>query len=227
MSTTKLDLVNRVLDSVGERRITATAGNALALIVEDCIQLALDEVSLSANWIDLKASTVASSWSTSAATVVSSGEINVRAVQTKVNISTPYYVDATFITPEEFGRLAMYSFTGATGYVIHWTYQDSDTILCYPYPSDAAGRALVYFVYQKIPVIPTNDGDAYSATDRFMRIIELKASALFALKHVADQKLYAMYSAEFMQQKRRMLQRDVGLPTQGYSMYAGARRRYR
>jgi hypothetical protein len=43
MTTTKLDLVNRVLDSVGERRVAVTTG-ALALIAEDCIQLALDEV---------------------------------------------------------------------------------------------------------------------------------------------------------------------------------------
>jgi hypothetical protein len=227
MSTTKLDLVNRVLDSVGERRILATAGNALALIVEDCIQLALDEVAFAANWSDLRVSAPATSWSTNVATITTAFEINVRSVQTLVSGANPYYVDAQFVTQEEFIRLPMYSYTGSKGTVQLWTHLTSNQISCYPYPSDTPGRNLVIFTYQTIPVIPASDGNAYVAPDRFMRMVELKASSLFALKHVADQKLYAMYAAEYMQQKRRLLPRDNGTPTQGHNMYAGTRRRYR
>jgi len=226
MTTTKLDLVNRVLDSVGERRVTVTTG-ALALIAEDCIQLALDEVATSANWQDLLQTTVASSWSNEVATLSTSEEYRVRGVMTKnTQTSQTYKTPATFQANELFDRRVLYSWTGAnTDLVRWWTFSGTGTIKCNPYPADSAARATVFFEYYTIPTVPAGDSDTYSPPDRWMRLIELRASALFALKHQADDKLHTLYNREYMELKKKLLSNDVGFPSGGYTMYRGSRGR--
>jgi len=226
MSTTKLDLVNRVLDSVGERRVTVTTG-ALALIVEDCIQLAIDELSSSANWQDLLQKTVAASWSSEVATLSASEVYRVRGVTTR-NTSTTYPFESTakFCSQEEFDRMVKYSWEDAnTDIVRYWTYSGSGTVKVNPYPSNAAAQATVFFEYFTIPTVPSTDNGAYSPPDRWMRMVELRASALFALKHQADQRLHSIYNGEYMELKRKLLANDTGYPSGGYNMYRGNRGR--
>ena len=226
MSTTKLDLVNRVLDSVGERRVTATTG-ALALIVEDCIQLAIDEIATSANWQDLLTRSVAASWSSEVATLSASEVYRVRGITTK-NTSTSYPFERTaqFVSQEEFQQRVLYSWEDAnTDVVRYWTYATSGTVKVNPYPSNAGAQATVFFEYYTIPTVPSTDNGTYSPPDRWMRMVELRASALFALKHQANEKLHSLYNREYVEYKRRQLANDTGLPSGGYSMYRGHRGR--
>lgn len=228
MSTTKLDLVNRVLDSVGERRVTATTG-ALALIVEDCIQLAIDELATSANWQDLLQKTAASSWSNEVATLSSSEVYKVRGVTTR-NTSTTYPFESTarFVSQEEFDRMVKYSWENAnTDLVRYWTYSTSGSVKVNPYPSNDEAKATVFFEYFIIPTVPVNDNDTYSPPDRWMRMVELRASAIFALKHLSNDKLHTIYNREYMEFKRKQLANDTGYPSGGYSMYRGNRGRNR
>lgn len=226
MSTTKLDLVNRVLDSVGERRVTDTTG-ALALIVEDCIQLAIDEVATSANWLDLRQKSNATSWSTQVAELSTSEVYRVLGVVTRNTSTTyPFEIPAKFISFEEFDQLTKYSWTGANTDIVRvWTFSDSGAVGVNPYPADAAARGTVYFEYYTIPTVPSTDNGTYSPPDRWMRMVELRASALFALKHQADEKLHTLYNREYGALKGRLLQNDTGLPSAGYNMYRGRRGR--
>jgi hypothetical protein len=227
MSTTKLDLVNRVLDSVGERRVTDTTG-ALALIAEDCIQLALDEVSTSANWNVTRQITVASSWTGTLASVSTSEVYKVTAVTThNDSTSYPFKMQAKFVSMEEFQRIPKRPWTGAnSGYVQYWTFwQGTGQIACTPYPNDDDSKAQVFFEYHTIPTVPSTDNETYIQPDRWMRMIELRASALFALKHQADDKLHTLYNREYMELKRKQLSNDTGFPSGGYTMYRGTRGR--
>lgn len=226
MTTTKLDLTNRVLDSVGERRVTVTTGS-LALIVEDCIQLALDEVATSANWQDLLQTTVAASWSDEVATLSTNEEYRVRGVMTKnTSTSYPFKTGAQFISNEVFDRHVLYSWTGAnTDIVRYWTFGGTGTVKCLPYPADDASKATVFFEYYTIPTVPSTDGGTYSMPDRWMRMVELRASALFALKHLSNDKLHTLYNREYMELKRKLLANDTGFPSGGYTMYRGSRGR--
>lgn len=230
MTTTKLDLVNRVLDSVGERRVTDTTG-ALALIVEDCIQLAIDEVATSAKWNVTRQFSVASSWSTVFASVSASEVYAVTAVSTLNNTVTanPFKQQAQFVSIEEFERIPQQAWTGSnTGMVRFWTfYQGTGQIACTPYPDDDDAKAQVFFEYHTIPTVPVTDVGTYTQPDRWMRMVELRASALFALKHLSDDKLHTMYNREYMEFKRHQLSNDTGFPPGGYTMYAGTRRRNR
>jgi len=226
MSTSKLDLVNRVLDSAGERRVTVTTG-ALALIVEDCIQLAIDEIATSANWQDLLSKTVAASWSSEVATLSASEVYRIRGVTTR-NTSTTYPFESTaaFVSQEEFQRLVKYSWEDANIDIVrYWTYSGSGSVKVNPYPANAGAQATVYFEYYTIPTVPSTDNGTYSPPDRWMRMVELRASAIFALKHLSDDKLHTIYNREYMELKRRLLANDTGLPSGGYSMYRGNRGR--
>lgn len=227
MTTTKLDLVNRVLDSAGERRVTATTG-ALALIVEDCIQLAIDEIATSANWSCLQVKQAAESWSEPVATLSTDEVYRVRGVSTR-NDSTSYPFDVTakFCSQEEFNQMVKYSWTGAnTDLVRYWTYYVGDnTVRVNPYPADDDAKASVLFEFYTIPTVPSEDNGTYSPPDRWMRMVELRASAIFALKHLSNDKLHTIYNREYMELKRRLLANDTGLPSGGYSMYRGNRGR--
>ena len=227
MATTKLDLVNRVLDSVGERRVTVT-GQALTLIVEDCIQLALDETATSANWTDTKQETVAATWSDELATLSTDREVyRVRGVTTKyVSTSYPFKIAARFVSNEEFDKLALSSFEGENSNLVrYWTQFRSGTVKVNPYPADADAQATVFFEYFIVPVVPATDAGVYGVPDRWMRMIELRASALFALKHQANEKLHTLYNREYMELKRKLLSNDTGLPSGGNNMYRGRRGR--
>jgi len=230
MSTSKLDLVNRVLDSVGERRVTATTG-ALALIVEDCIQLAIDEIATSALWNVTRQFTVANSWLDTLASLSTDEVYKVTAVTTQNNAvsANPFKQPARFVSMEEFDRIPKRAWTGANaGVVRYWTYyQGTGQIACTPYPDDAASQAQVFFEYHTIPTVPSTDNGTYTMPDRWMRMVELRASAIFALKHLSNDKLHTIYNREYAQLKQNLLQGDTGFPPGGYTMYAGARRRNR
>jgi hypothetical protein len=228
--TTKLDLVNRVLDSVGERRVPNTAG-ALALIVEDCIELAIDEIASSALWNVTRRFTTAASWTQSLAAVSANEVYKVTSVSTLNNsvAANPSKRQARFVSTEEWERIPKQAWTGAnSGMVRYWTYwQGTGQIACTPYPDDDDAKAQVFFEYHVIPVVPSTDDGVYAQPNRWMRMVELRASALFALKHQADEKLHALYNQEYAQLKRSLLTGDTGFPPGGYTMYAGARRRNR
>lgn len=234
MSTTKLDLINRVLDSVGERRITSTSSDARAEIVLDCIQLALDEISTSANWTQLKNVQTPDSWSDDVATIDSTNEVySVSGVywnsspdgdeETNYNYAR---FSIPFVTNEEFLRRQQWNYdTDAQQVPQFWTYVSDQTIKLSPYPTDATEQGKILVEYYYIPSVPNTDAGTFSPSDRWLRMVELRASALFALKFTADMELHKMYNAEYAQLKKHLTQRDVGLPSGGYSMYAGARTR--
>ncbi len=234
MTTTKLDLVNRVLDSVGERRVTATSGDNRATIVEDCIQLALDEISTSASWTQLKNVQTPDSWSSDVATIDSTNEVySVKGVYwysspdgaAETNYDYSKYV-VPFLTNEEFLRHQQWNYDSDAVLVPQmWTYVTDQTIKLSPYPTDATEQGKIFVEYYYIPSIPSTDNDSYTPSDRWMRMVELRASSLFALKFVGDYNLHQVFNVEYTQLKRNLSKRDVGLPSGGYSMYAGRRTR--
>lgn len=234
MSTSKLDLVNRVLDSVGEKRLTSIGTDARASIVEDCIQLALDEVATSANWAELRKFETPDSWSTDVATIDSTNEVySVQGVywysssdgDAETNYDYARY-PIPFVTYEEFVRKQQWNYDNDSQQVPQmWTYVTDQKIKLSPYPTDATEQGKILVEYYYIPSVPTNDGDNYAPPDRWMRLVEMKASSLLAVKLVNDANLSRVYALEYMQLKRNLTRRDLGLPSGGYSMYAGARTR--
>lgn len=225
MSTTKLQLINRVLVSAHERVLTAST-QPLGSVVSDCIDEALLEVGTSAQWADLKRTTVASSWSTNVATLSTSEVFKVNSVQTSVGTTFPSRYPSRFVTKEEFDLQSVYSFTGTAGQIMFWTYETSQTIKCNPYPDDQASKASVFFEYHIIPTQPATDSTVYTLSERFLKMVEMKAASVFCFKHLADTNAYQVYRAEYDRLRIRLLTSDVGIPPQGYNMYRGTRRRY-
>lgn len=224
MTVTKLEFVNRVLDSVGERRVTVTTGS-LATLVLNCALVAIDEIATSANWTFLKQRLTPASWSTEQATVSSSTE--------PYSIEGAYHYDSThlfyspiqYVPPEEFGLLPLTSYIGGSYKPTIYTITSNNVLSFSPYPNDATARAAIIVEYYKVPTVPASDGSNFTEPDRFVRLIELRTSALFALKHIADRELHQAFNAEYLQLKNHLTLRDVGQPSGGYSMYRGARSR--
>lgn len=225
MTTTKLELINRVLVNAHERVLTVST-QPLGNIVSDCIEEALIEVSTSSQWVDLRNSTVATSWSTNVATLSTSEVYKVSEVKTISGTTYQMSIPSRFVPKEEFDLQSIYSYSGTAGQVLYWTYETSQTVKCNPYPLDATAKANVKFVYQIIPVPPSSDSTAYTLSERFLKMIEMKASSMFCFRYLSDIKAYQVYQSEYERLRIRLLASDVGVPPQGYNMYRGNRRHY-
>lgn len=225
MTTTKLQLINRVLVNAHERTILAST-QPLGSVVSDCIDEALIEVSTSAQWTDLRRTTVAASWSTNVATISASEIYKIKEVKTVNGSTYPMMYPASFVPQEEFDLQSVYSYTGTAGQVAYWTYETSQTVKCNPYPNDTTSKGNVKFVYQVVPVQPTTDSGVYTLSERYLKLVEMKASSTFCFKHLSDIKSYQVYQSEYERLRIRLLTSDVGVPPQGYNMYRGNRRHY-
>ena len=203
--TTKLEMLNRVLDSAHSARIQAST-QIMGLVVSDCVDQALAEVSSAANWIDTRVSTVASSWSTLKATVSTTVEVcRVNSVRTYV-AATNNYAIAGYINKDDFETKVRAAFTGTTDVVDYWTFDVSSGIIrCNPYPSDAAGKLLVLFEYQKVIVQPASDGAAYTIPNRLLSLVELRASSLFCLKHLGEPDFYQVFNIEYQKLLKQLI----------------------
>jgi hypothetical protein len=216
--TTKLELINRVLVNAHERVLTAST-QPLGNIVSNSIDEALIEVSTSTQWTDLRRTTVASSWTDNVANISASEIFKISEVRTGV-------VPSRFVPKEEFELQSEYSYTGTSGQVQYWTYETSQTVKCNPYPTDNTAQANVKFVYHIIPSQPSTDSGVYTLSERFLKLIEMKASSMFCFRYLSDLKSYQVYQSEYERLRLRLLASDTGIPPQGYNMYRGNRRHY-
>lgn len=223
--TTKLELINRVLVNAHERVLTLST-QPLGNIVSSSIDEALIEVSTSTQWTDLRRTTVASSWTDNVANISASEIFKISEVRTVNGTTYPMSYPSRFVPKEEFELQSEYSYAGTSGQVQYWTYETSQTVKCNPYPSDATAKANVKFVYHIIPSQPSTDSDVYTLSERFLKLIEMKASSMFCFRYLSDLKSYQVYQSEYDRLRLRLLVSDTGIPPQGYNMYRGNRRHY-
>jgi len=199
--TTKLELINRVLDATQERRIQSSS-QPLGNIVVANINLALSEVCSTANWVDTRATAVAT-WAdsitgvTNVATVAGTlQDFRVTAVKTQFTATQKTF--AGFVSRDEFDSYPITSYASGTSYPLYWTYSNaSNKVRCNPYPSDAGGIAKVFIDYQVIIKQPTLDSDSYTVPERFLKLVEMKAASMYCLKHLGDFNLYTVYDNEY------------------------------
>jgi len=208
--TTKLELVNRVLDSVHETRIQSTT-QPLGNIVLNCVEQALIEVCTSADWVDTSKSSVASSYTTNVATVNTTVEdCRVASVKTWV-ASTKQFVLAGYVDKDEFDSKVSSSFAGSAGVVEYWTFDiTSEKVKVQPYPSDAGGKALVYFDTQQVVKLPATDATAFTVPDRLLSLVELRASSLLSLKMIGDPKFYYAFDFEYKKLRDSLVHSEQG-----------------
>jgi hypothetical protein len=218
---TKLQLVNSVLNSVGERGLGASS-TQIGSIVVDSIREAILDVSTGASWNELR-ELVGGTWSTDQLTVADNTYKISKVLYERTHAPTPAWFPVTFKTLEEY---LMYPLTGydSGNYPRIWTQVESNIVRVNPYPTSVVERSYINVEVYKYPSVPVNDTDYFACSDQFLNLIQYKAASLFALKYLSDPTGYRAFDMEFEKLRRKQLVYGTGLPSGGYTMYRGARR---
>jgi hypothetical protein len=225
---TKLQVVNSVLNSVGERAL-GTSGTQIGSIVVDCIREALFDLSTSASWNELR-SFVGGTWSTDQCTLAS----NVVKIAGVYWYSSPTGLPESsydysrypvqFVTLEEYLYFPLYPYTNsARNYPKYWTQVESNVVRVNPYPNDGTEQAKLTFDVYSFPPVPTNDSDTFTCSDFFVNLVQMKSTSLFSLKYLGDVQMHKLWDDEYEKLRRKQLVYQTGLPSGGYTMFRGRR----
>lgn len=227
---TRLELVNSVLNSLGERSIGASS-TQIGNVVQDSIKEAILDVCSSGTWQELR-ELVTGTWSTDQCTL-NDDVIRVAGVTwyTSPTGSPAASYDyarysAKFVDLEEYLTFPLYPYTNsALAYPKYWTLIDHNVVRVNPYPNDATERAKVKFDVYRVLDYPGSDSSYFSCSDQFLNLVQTKATSLFALKYLSDRDAWNTWDAEYEKLKRKLLVYSTGLPSGGYNMYRGRRSR--
>jgi hypothetical protein len=217
---TKLQVVNSVLNSVGERGLGASS-TQIGSIVVDCIREAILDVSTGASWNELR-DIIGGTWSTDVCTLSDNVYKISGVLYERTHSPTPAWFPVHFCTLETY---LMYPLTGySTGnYPQVWVQTGSNEIRVNPYPTSVVEKSYINVEVYKYPPVPVNDTDYFACSDQFLNLIQYKASSLFALKYLSDPSGYKAFDMEFEKLRRKQLVYATGLPSGGYTMYRGRR----
>lgn len=225
---TRLELINSILLSCGERPLSSSGGT-LGSLVNDCIKESLIEVCTSATWNELR-DTILGTFSGDRATL----DDSVYEVQGVNWYSSPTGSPAAtydyprypieFKTLDEYLRFPLVPYTGSTNRPQYWTLQGSNIVRLNPYPNDATERNKITFDVYKLVSFPSSDTNYFSCSDQFLNLVQYKASSLFAMKFLSDIGVADSYNGQYENLRRKMLVRDNSLPSGGYSIFRGRRR---
>lgn len=207
-TTTKLELVNRILDSAREQRIQSTT-QPLGDIALSCIEAALVDVCTYANWIDTRTTGVAT-WVGGVATLATTTDYRITAVRQENSAGTQS-VYAGYINKDDFDSRTNSGYLANDDTPQYWAYYlTSNSVRVLPYPSEAAGIAKVFFDTQFTPSLPATDATAFAVPERFLGLVEMRASSLFCLKYLGDYKLYEIFDREYERAKEDLLASQQG-----------------
>lgn len=227
---TKIQVVNHVLNSVGERALGSSA-NQIGTIVVDCIQQAIYDIATSGTWQEFRY-VITGTWSADQATL----DDTVYRINSVNWYSSPNGLPATsydyaryaveFVSLEEYLTYPLYPYTNsALAYPKYWTIIDHNIVRVNPYPNDATEKAKITFDVYKPVSMPISDSAGFGCSDFMLNLIQAKATSLFAMKYTGDPVATKMWDDEYEKLRRKMLVYSTGLPSGGYSMYKGRRGR--
>lgn len=226
---TRLEVVNTILLSVGERPISAS-GSVQGQLVSDCIKQALIDTCTSGAWGELR-DRILGTWSGDTATLDSS----VYKIGGVFWYSSPTGSPGTsydynrypieFVTLDKYLKYPLTPYTNTSPNTPRfYTIEDVRTVRVNPYPNDSTERDKITFDVYKLVSYPATDANYFSCSDQLLTVVEHKAASLFALKFLGDPGMSREFAALAEIQRRRNLVNDNNLPSGGYYLHRGRRR---
>lgn len=222
-STTRLQIVNRALLSIGERQTLTTVGaiSSPAQKAVDALSQALSEFDVAAQWPWLLRRQAADSWFNEIATVSNV----VRLLGVEEGDSARGFTQVQFIEFENFYQDVLTPYVSTVESIAPCVYsiRDVDKFTVNPYPTDAAGRAKILFSFLTSTPIPLVDSGVFAVPERVIPIILKKMSALLSISHLENTQTYQMYNNEYLTLLSNARQFEGRTPHNYGSMFRGNR----
>jgi hypothetical protein len=178
---------------------------------------ALMELSLAHDWQHYKDIARATSWNTNTAMLV-----NVQRIDAVAYLKGGRSHYLTYVDPLVFETLERRPTT--TGEAPrYYTLPDYQRVKLSPYPVSSTDQANVLFHVLYDPVPPTLPNATFPLPERFIPLLEKKAAALMATRHLDDDKAARAFTDEYEQALIFIKTRERGVPKREVSMFRGGR----
>ena len=220
MGTIKLiDTANVVFRAIGERPVTSltnTKGDRL----KDCIKQACRDIETLHSWDWLSASIIASSWQGRIATTVPTQRI----ITVSIGSDTNGYSELRAVPEYVLDRIATTPYTGVNDLARTYAMLGDNKYKFAPYPNDTESRGRIRF-YVQLPIdVPVLDAGVFSnVPDRYITLIEKKASHLMCVRYLDDANTASYFQQEFEQLVQQYRNFERGTPVRGTTMYRRSR----
>lgn len=215
-----LTLANAIYLEVNESPQTSTS-NSLGTKAKSAINSALSDLCTRADWSWLSSFQQAVSWANEIATLPANTRQIKFVIQERSGASAR---SIPYMNPQTFYQQNLTSFTGAGGANIrNYTQLGYLDVGVNPYPADAASQQEVKFYVARFVSLPASDTSVFDIPDEFMPLLRIKATANFALSHLADLNLATQFSTEYeiLVQRYRDMIRNT--PHSGLNLYRNFR----
>lgn len=214
---TKLQVANDVALSVGELKVTSLT-SLVGQQLDNAIRSAVREINLETNFFPLRARVNADSWTNEIATL--STVVPMKTYGVYYDTSSGNEAQLQWQDYASFKTLyATYDEEGVGRY---WTIPDEDKYLVLPYPA-AADQSKVYFDIQKELEFPSTDAGTFGFADRYVHLIRLKSSEIFA-EHHDGQGAGQVFLQQYLEFARKLKTNYQRRPQGGDNMYKRRRR---
>jgi hypothetical protein len=223
-TTTLIQAVNRVLESIGERRVTSL-NSPIATLTKNVIQDTVYELSNVHDWSWARENIPATSWVTKTAQLTNVTKIwGVLTGDTLVG-----FRNATFLERNVFDQQSLIGYTATSfplGEPRFFTISGYRTVDVNPYPADSTSQARVFFDVTRLLVPPTVPTQTFPIPEEFMPLVYYKAGAVLSVVHLVDTQTAAQMQSQFEIYAQRARQTDGLHPAKGHTMHRRGRGRY-
>lgn len=188
---TLLELVNTVLQKIGENRVGTVNHNVVSRLCAANVATALNVlVDESTQWPWLEGDYQAASWSTDTATLPGT-VVNIEYIRDAGSQRIVQYMDT-----RTFSLRTPTAYTGTHGGACWWSMLGQN-IRFDPYPNDADSRNNIFFHGSVVLAAPTANSDVIQIPDRDLNMLVFRVCALMATDHLQDRNRAEMYLMEY------------------------------
>lgn len=214
-----IETANVVLRAIGERSITSL-NSSNGQRVYDAIKQACRDIETLHTWDWLGNTIIASSWSTNVATTVPTQRI----ITVSVGSPTTGFREIPSVPEFVIDHAPIKAYTGVSDQATCYSMVGDNKFKFAPYPNDANSRGRIRF-YVQVPInIPVLDNDVFSnVPDRYITLIEKKASHLMCVRYLDDMNAASYFQQEFEQLVQQYRNMERGTPVRGTNIYRGRR----
>lgn len=220
MGTFKLiDVANVVFRAIGERPVTSLT-NTKGDRIKDCIKQACRDIETLHSWDWLNTTIIATSWSNNVATTVPIQRL------TTISVGDPTrgYGELASVPEYVIDRTVARPYTGTAPNNGTYAVLGDNKYKFSQYPNDTQSRGRVRFYVQLTINVPLLDNDVFSnVPDRYITLIEKKASHLMCIRYLDDPNTASYFQQEFEQLVQQYRNFERGTPVRGTTMYRRSR----
>lgn len=216
-TTTLLEVANAVLLNVNERQVSTLVNNQ-GQQLKNAISATLRKISNESNWPWLE-DIITGTWTGNLVTLPT----------TVASIKGVYWTGTSarallvgWLSRELFSRYQLTSYASG-GRPLWWTMEDYNSFRVNPYPTVGSEQDKVTaFVYSNL-ALPSTDSSVFSIPEHFIDVLILGATALYAARHMEDDKLYQLFMTEYQMGMNIMRSRHYSTPGKNMNLYGGPR----